>query len=46
MTQHRNFQLIRKQIFGEWDADFLVVPPKHRIQMTADERIVEAVVFD
>jgi len=38
-----NFQLIRKQIFGEWDQDFLVVPPQHRIQMTADEGIVQAV---
>lgn len=37
-----NFQLIKKQIFGEWDDDFLVVPPQHRIQMAADERIVEA----
>jgi hypothetical protein len=38
-----NFQLIRKQIFGEWDQDFLVVPPQHRIQMTADGGIIEAV---
>ncbi|KAF0193557.1 MAG: hypothetical protein FD166_3675 [Bacteroidetes bacterium] len=38
-----NFQLIKKQIFGEWDQDFLVVPPQHRIQMTADEGIIEAV---
>jgi hypothetical protein len=38
-----NFQLIKKQIFGEWDQDFLVVPPQHRVQMTADERIVEAI---
>lgn len=38
-----NFQLIRKQIFGEWDQDFLVVPPQHRIQMTAGEGIIEAV---
>lgn len=37
-----NFQLIKKQIFGEWDDDFLVVPPKHRVQMTVDEGIVEA----
>ncbi len=38
-----NFQLIKKQIFGQWDQDFLVVPPHHRIQMSADELIVKAV---
>ncbi len=38
-----NFQLIQKQLFGEWDHDFLVVPPHHKVQMTADERIMEAV---
>ena len=38
-----NFQLVRKLIFGEWNADFLVVPPQHQIQMTADEWIVEVV---
>lgn len=41
-----NFQLIKKQIFGEWDDDFLVVPPHHKVQMTADEGIVEVVGFD
>ncbi len=38
-----NFQIIKKQIFGEWDEDFLIVPPHHRIQMSADERIIIAV---
>ena len=41
-----NFQLIKKQVFGEWDGDFLVVPPQHKIQMTADEGIVEALPLD
>lgn len=40
-----NFQLIKKQIFCDWDNDFLVVPPNHRIQMTADDKIVEAMPF-
>ncbi len=30
-TVQSNFQLIKKQIFGEWDQDFLVVPPHHQI---------------
>ena len=38
-----NFQLIQKQLFGEWDQDFLVVPPHHKVQMTGDERILEAI---
>lgn len=38
-----NFKLIKKQIFGEWDQDFLFVPPQYQVQMTADERIVEAI---
>lgn len=38
-----NFQLIKKQIFGEWDQDFLVVPPQHQIQMSTDEEIMVAV---
>ena len=38
-----NFQLIKKQIFGQWDDDFLVVPPQHRVQMTADEGIIMAI---
>ncbi len=37
-----NFQLVKKLIFEEWDDDFLVVPPQHRIQMTADEGVIEA----
>ncbi len=38
-----DFRLIQKLLFGEWDADFLVVPPHHRIQMTTDAGIIEAV---
>jgi len=38
-----NFQLIQKQLLAEWDQDLLVVPPNHKVQMTADERILEAV---
>jgi hypothetical protein len=38
-----DFRLVQKLLFGEWDADFLVVPPQHRIQMTADVGIIEAV---
>ncbi len=38
-----NFQLIKKQIFGEWDDDFLVVPPKHRVQMSGDEGIITSI---
>jgi len=38
-----NFQLIKKQIFGEWDDDFLVVPPNHKVQMSGDERIITSI---
>jgi len=38
-----NFKLIKKQIFGEWDDDFLVVPPKHRVQMSGDEGIITSI---
>ncbi len=37
-----NFRLIKKQIFGQWDDDFLVVPPNHRVQMAAGEKIIVA----
>lgn len=38
-----NFHLVQKLLFGEWDSDFLVIPPQHKIQMTADDKVVEAV---
>ena len=38
-----SLSLIRNLLFGEWDDNFLVAPPQHRIQMTADEQIVTAV---
>ncbi len=31
-----NFRLVKKLLFGDWDQDFLIVPPLHRIQMTTD----------
>src|SRR5690606_31660292 len=37
-----NFQLVQKLLFGEWDDDFLVVPPQHKVQMTVDEGVIEA----
>ncbi len=45
-TVQSNFQLIKKQIFGEWDQDFLTVPPHHQIQMTADKGIITAVLVN
>ncbi len=38
-----NFQLVRKLLFGEWDDDFLVIPPNHKVLMTVDERVLETV---
>ncbi|MCS7222318.1 MAG: DUF1638 domain-containing protein [Anaerolineae bacterium] len=32
--------LVRKLLYGEWDDDFLIVPPGQRIQMTYDEQVV------
>jgi hypothetical protein len=37
-----NFVLVKKLIFGEWDSDFLIVPPQHKVQMTVDEGVIEA----
>jgi len=34
--------LLRKLVNGEWDDDFLVVPPGWRVVATHDERIIEA----
>jgi len=33
--------LIRKLIAGDWDEDFLIVPPGHRIEETYDEVILD-----
>jgi len=38
-----NFHLVKKLLFGEWDADFLLVPPEHKVQMTVNEGVIEAV---
>ncbi len=32
--------LIRRLLYGDWDDDFLVVPPGQRIQMAYDDRVV------
>jgi hypothetical protein len=32
--------LIRRLLYGEWDADFLVVPPEQTITMTMDENVM------
>jgi hypothetical protein len=34
--------LLRKLINGDWDADFLIVPPGWRVAATHDDRIIEA----
>jgi hypothetical protein len=42
-TVQSNFLLVKKLLFSEWDVDFLVVPPRHQIQMSVDDGIIEAV---
>jgi hypothetical protein len=37
-----DLSLLRKLVNGEWDDDFLVVPPGWRVAATHDERIIEA----
>jgi hypothetical protein len=38
-----NQSLFHRLLAGEWDDDFLIVPPGHRIEVTYDEDIVKAV---
>ncbi len=35
-----DLQIVKKLIHGEWDRDFLIVPPCHCIQMQNDEDII------
>jgi hypothetical protein len=37
-----SLQLLRKLVDGEWDEDFLIVPPEHAVRVTYREDIVEA----
>ena len=37
--------LLRRLVRGEWDADFLQVPPGEAVAVTYDERIVRACPF-
>ena len=37
-----DLDLVRRLLEGEWDADFLVVPPGQKITMSYDEDIIEA----
>ncbi len=39
-----NMTLVRRLLTGEWDDDFLVVPPGHRIEATHDRQIIAAAV--
>jgi len=41
-TMSGDLQLVKKLIFGDWDKDFLVVPPRHRVAMQIDEWIIAA----
>jgi hypothetical protein len=38
-----DLSLLQKLVNGDWDDDFLVVPPGWRVAATHDERIIEAV---
>jgi hypothetical protein len=38
--------LFRRLLSGDWESDFLVVPPGHRILATNDDRIVAAIAAD
>ncbi len=37
-----DLRIVKKLINGEWDQDFLIVPPRQRIQMQNDEDIITA----
>lgn len=38
--------LLKKMTDGNWDDDFLIVPPGHRIVYTGDERLIDCVPMD
>ena len=42
VVQDGDWSLLRKLFAGEWDSDFLIVPPGHRIVARNDARILEA----
>jgi hypothetical protein len=35
--------LVRRLVHGDWDGDFLIVPPGQRIKMTYDDHVVTCV---
>jgi len=36
-----DLDLVRRLLDGEWDADFLVVPPGQQVVMAYDDKIIE-----
>lgn len=42
-TRQADFRLMKMLLDGDWNEDFLFVPPHHKIQMTSDESILIAI---